>query len=113
MHVIKMSPDLRNHIIRVGKNSKGDTNCHDNQTDTEQRVNLADNFINGNITYVEPKLNPEDLFAYTNMFYECKEIDLLSTLKNMDHYQSALNDKSGTKASLLSGRRIYQYVGGK
>lgn len=74
---------------------------------------LLYDFINGNITYVEPKLNPEDLFAYTNMFYECKEMELLSMLKNMDYYQSELNDKTGTKVLLLSGRRIYQYVGGK
>lgn len=65
----------------------------------------------GNITYVEPKLNHEELFAYTNMFYECKEMDLLSMLKNMDYYKSELNYKSCTKASLLSGRRIYQYMG--
>lgn len=77
---------------------------------TDNKFLLYD-FINGNITYVEPKFNPEELFPYTNMFYECKEMDLLSMLKNIDYYKSVLNVKSNKNASLLSGKRIYQYMG--
>ena len=48
MHVIKVVPDFRNLIFRMGEDADAHTDCHDNQTDAEKRIYLPDDFIDGN-----------------------------------------------------------------
>ena len=45
MFIGKMLKYLRNHKT-VGEDSDAHTDCHRNQTDTKNRINLTDNLIN-------------------------------------------------------------------
>ena len=48
MHICEMSPDLRNGICRVGKDTKDNTNCHNDQANTKQRIDPSNDLINRN-----------------------------------------------------------------
>ena len=45
MLISKVGKNLRNYIA-VREDSDAHTDCHRNQTDTENRINLTDNLIN-------------------------------------------------------------------
>ena len=48
MHIGKVAPDFRNHVIGIGQHTKTNTDCHDNKADTEYRINLSDDLIDRN-----------------------------------------------------------------
>ena len=47
MHGTEVAPDLGNGVGGVGKNADGHADCHDDQADAEQGIDLADDLING------------------------------------------------------------------
>ena len=48
VHIVQMGPDFGDGEFGVGVDAHDDTNGHDDQADAEQRINLADDLINGN-----------------------------------------------------------------
>ena len=47
MHVSEVVPEF-GHRFAAGQRTETDTKCHDNQTDTEYRIDSADDLIDGN-----------------------------------------------------------------
>ena len=45
MHVSEMRPYLRNRIIRIRENTNDNTDCHNDQADTEQWIDTSDDLI--------------------------------------------------------------------
>ena len=48
MHGTEVIPDLRNGVLRLDKDAHGHADGHDDQANAEQRIDLADNLVNGN-----------------------------------------------------------------
>ena len=48
MHVSEIAPDLRDHIFRFCEDTKSNTECHDNQADTKDRIDLTDDLVDRN-----------------------------------------------------------------
>ncbi len=46
MHISKISPNLWDCIFRFCENTKCNAQCHDDQTDTKNRVYLTNDLIN-------------------------------------------------------------------
>ena len=47
MHVVEVGPQLGNGVSGIGKDTKGDTHSHDDQADAEERIDLADDLVDG------------------------------------------------------------------
>ena len=48
MHVGKVVPDFRDHIVGIGEHTKAHAHGHDDQADAEEGIDLADDLIDGN-----------------------------------------------------------------
>ena len=48
MHVSEIAPDLRDHIFRFCEDTKSNTECHDDQADTKDRIDLTDDLVDRN-----------------------------------------------------------------
>ena len=47
VHIVEVGPDLGNVVLGMSKDTNGNAHSHDDQADTENRVNLTDDLING------------------------------------------------------------------
>ena len=48
MHIVHMRPDLRDGVSRVGEDTDDNADRHDDQAHAEQRIDLADDFVDRN-----------------------------------------------------------------
>ena len=48
MHISEVAPDLRDHVFRFCEDTERNTECHDDQADTEYRIYLTDDLIDRN-----------------------------------------------------------------
>ena len=94
-----MTPDLRNRIFGMCKNTNDNTHRHYDQADTKQRVNTSDNLINRNKCCnkiikkndPQPELCACDNSCHTTVLKQCNDKSCRSYCENGTYHYKQYN----------------------